>query len=856
MDSVIHKIKTKVSNVLPGNPLTREYDLGKQIGSAGPGMLWKLFAAKKRSTQQEATVWAFDKKSIDNYPKSQKESMIEILKYGVATLTRIKHPKVLSVLQPLEESRESLAFASEPLFSSLKSVISESTSNPKKSDTRDGFSLTDVEIKYGLLQLTEALTFLHSDCRRVHLNLVSEAVVINKYGLWKLAGFEFSKVVDHRSSDGQTEPSASVPMWQSSIMPACQPTLVASSPEAVLQGHVTPASDMFSLGMLIYSLCNRGQSLIPSENDYSAYRRDVKNLVSVYSGKIATLPENLREYVRMALSKDPDIRPTALQFSRTPYFEDAAMSVLRSVDNMYQLDNLARSQFYKSLPSTIHTLPKRLCLFRVFPQISEDFSNQHMVPFILPAVLQIMDLVTQQEFVQYMLPRLIPVMAMKEPIQILLVLLQNLRVLSEKFPAAEFRIHVLPMLHSSLDTDNKTVQELCLRSIPSIASLTELTTLKNAVLPRIQKLFFRTELLSTRLSCLMCIGKLLDHLDKWIVMDDVLTFLQQIRSREPSLLIAMLGIYRLAFSHEKLGISREKLATRVLPHLIPLSIEGSLNLKQYLAFAELIRDMCSQLEREQKAKLEQLHGIAEEPNILGVGTSMSNGWTSANSCATLMDQIMRTFVDSTSGLIDQTSEDKKPSAPPNSVSEHMSDLEIKPTVTLSLEQKRQLAAERSQQQRLQGQGLDAIQPTKKDPTSTKPTPRDLTSTLIESNLFEMANRANSIPSSRTFQPGLPLALVRPPATPYNDYISMPHYSVGAGLNLSATINPPTTRFPCTQARWDPPRNTTAGSYASFQQPTNHSLTEAAPFTPNLASAPSLTEQYKPLSKVDIDDLLS
>ncbi|OON21180.1 hypothetical protein X801_02927 [Opisthorchis viverrini] len=78
-------------------------------------------------------------------------------------------------------------------------------------------------------------------------------------------------------------------------------------------------------------------------------------------------------------------------------------------------------------------------------------------------------------------------------------------------------------------------------------------------------------------------------------------------------MLPLLSIYRLAFSHEKLGISREKLATRVLPHLIPLSIEGSLNLKQYLAFAELIRDMCSQLEREQKAKLEQLHGIAEEP---------------------------------------------------------------------------------------------------------------------------------------------------------------------------------------------------------------------------------------------------
>lgn len=79
------------------------------------------------------------------------------------------------------------------------------------------------------------------------------------------------------------------------------------------------------------------------------------------------------------------------------------------------------------------------------------------------------------------------------------------------------------------------------------------------------------------------------------------------------------GIYRLALSHERLGISREKLATRVLPHVIPLSIEGTLNLKQYNAYASLIRDMCSQLEREQCAKLEQVHGASEEPKWVWSG---------------------------------------------------------------------------------------------------------------------------------------------------------------------------------------------------------------------------------------------
>ena len=44
-----------------------------------------------------------------------------------------------------------------------------------------------------------------------------------------------------------------------------------------------------------------------------------------------------------------------------------------------------------------------------------------------------------------------------------------------------------------------------------------------------------------RLEVLVCLAKLLEYLDKWSVMDDVLTFLTDIRSREPKILVAVLG---------------------------------------------------------------------------------------------------------------------------------------------------------------------------------------------------------------------------------------------------------------------------------------------------------------------------
>lgn len=41
-----------LKNAVLGNPVTREFTIGQQIGSFGPGLLWKVFDGKKKSTGQ------------------------------------------------------------------------------------------------------------------------------------------------------------------------------------------------------------------------------------------------------------------------------------------------------------------------------------------------------------------------------------------------------------------------------------------------------------------------------------------------------------------------------------------------------------------------------------------------------------------------------------------------------------------------------------------------------------------------------------------------------------------------------------------------------------------------------------
>ncbi|ESO00805.1 hypothetical protein HELRODRAFT_192420 [Helobdella robusta] len=189
---VLNRLKTVVTNVLPvGNPITIELEIHGHRASGGPGMMWKIYDAVFKSSKQEASVFIFEKKQLDRFSKRERDHFIDILKRGVQQLTKLRHPKILSIVHPLEDSRESLAFATEPIFSSLANVLGshDNLPNPPPAYLKD-FTLFDVEIRYGLLQIVEGLSFLHSGAHIIHGNCCPESVYINKLGCWKLAGFE------------------------------------------------------------------------------------------------------------------------------------------------------------------------------------------------------------------------------------------------------------------------------------------------------------------------------------------------------------------------------------------------------------------------------------------------------------------------------------------------------------------------------------------------------------------------------------------------------------------------------------------------------------------------------------------
>lgn len=68
----------------------------------------------------------------------------------------------------------------------------------------------------------------------------------------------------------------------------------------------------------------------------------------------------------------------------------------------------------------------------------------------------------------------------------------------------------------------------------------------------------------------------------------------------------------MALTHKKLGITKEVMATKIIPFLMPLCIENGLSLAQFNALVTLLKDMVARVEAEHRTKLEQLNSIQQQ----------------------------------------------------------------------------------------------------------------------------------------------------------------------------------------------------------------------------------------------------
>lgn len=155
------------------------------------------------------SVWLLDKRlllaaSADS--PEEAEAALAAARAGAAALSRVRHPCLVRVIEPLEETRHVLALVTEGVWGTASELLTDysdtsSSSSSSSARAKEARSVSRLEVLHGLANVSRALAFLHRDSSAaapssssssgssaiVHRAVAPSAVVLTRSGGWKVS---------------------------------------------------------------------------------------------------------------------------------------------------------------------------------------------------------------------------------------------------------------------------------------------------------------------------------------------------------------------------------------------------------------------------------------------------------------------------------------------------------------------------------------------------------------------------------------------------------------------------------------------------------------------------------------------
>ncbi|KAI1141813.1 ARM repeat-containing protein [Hypoxylon sp. FL0543] len=655
--------------------INSNYSVSQTVTStAGP---WKIYDAKKKSTGKTYSVFVFERKSLESHGgslgrsgasafKRSVDEVVERLKKEASSLARLRHPSILELVEPVEETRGGLQFVTEAVTTSLASFLQEKDDQERAggvggrssryiTEDSDGtrrrreLEIDELEIQKGLLQISKALEFLHENAGLVHANLTPDAILINSKSDWKVSGLAFCS-----PPENSTKPTSVQPISLSEILNLdprlpryVQINLDYTSPDFVLDNNLTCSADMFSLGLLCVALYNSPhRSPIESSGSISAYKRLFTSSSTVPSSgngflSKRPLPRDLSAHVLPRLiTRRPAQRMTAREFQESEYFDNILVSTIRFLDAFPAKTPNEKAQFMRGLNKVLPSFPKSVMEKKVLPALLEELKDKDLLSLILQNVFKIMELLpsSRRAFSEKIRPRLKEIFVAnakqaqeKDPARDagLMVVLENAGRIAENSSGKEFKDDVLPIILAAIESPTPSLVDAALRSLPVILPVLDFSTIKNELFPVIAAVFSKTSSLAIKVrGCrafvILCGGSNesssaddgLDGLgpdkkkkassssalDKYTMQEKIVPLIKAIKTKEPAVMMAALDVLRVVGDNA----DADFVAMDILPILWSMSLGPLLDLKQFQSFMELIKSLSRRVEEEQMKKLQEL----------------------------------------------------------------------------------------------------------------------------------------------------------------------------------------------------------------------------------------------------------
>ncbi|KAH6615093.1 protein kinase domain-containing protein ppk32 [Boeremia exigua] len=705
--------------------ISGNYTLSAQPSSySGP---WKIYDAKKKSTGKAVSVFVFEKKSLEppggaglggrsgaSQLKRAHEEVIERLKKEASSLARLRHPSILELAEPVEETRGGgLMFATEPVTASLAGLLQEKDEQEKAGgvggrrsrfvvEESDGqkrrreIEIDELEIQKGLLQISKGLEFLHESAGLLHANLTPEAIFINAKSDWKISGLGFST-----PAENSTKPTSVTPISLSEVLnyDARLPRYVQlnidyTSPDFIMDGNLTPAADMFSLGLLIIALYNSPhQSPLEFNGSASSYKRAFSSSGSVPSKNnnfmsSQPLPREVANGVLDRLiTRRPAQRLNAKEFQQAQYFDNILVSTIRFLDSLPAKTPNEKSQFMRGLPRILNQFPKSVLEKKILPALLEEMKDRELLTLILQNVFKIITMLPsgKRAFTEKVVPKLRETFlattapaakgvaqerdSLKEAG--LMVLLENIQVAADNTGGKEFKDDILPVINYALESPTHSLVDAALRTLPIVLPILDFSTTKNELFPVIATIFAKTSSMGIKIRGLealktLCGGGNDDQndyqsdgltgmveapkaksssvsiLDKYTIQEKVVPLLKGIKTKEPAVMMAAHDVFK-AIAPQ---VDGDFLALDILPILWQFGLGPLLNLPQFQAYMTLIKSTSARVEQEQTRKLQELGANSTSATTRNEfmsfgGPPVSNGFDSNGGDDTNFEALVR-----------------------------------------------------------------------------------------------------------------------------------------------------------------------------------------------------------------------
>jgi len=674
--------------------ITSNYEISKQASSTVG--TWTVFDAKKKSTGSQASIFIFDKKSLEvnsngfgartsstSIRKAQDE-VVERLKKEASSLARLRHPSILQLVEPVEETRNGgLMFATEPIQCSLSAALAQKDRDSARagrgisrhiSDEGNGsralndVELDELEIQKGLLQVAKGLEFLHDSAKLVHGNLTPDAIIINAKSDWKISGLAFAGPPDGAEGH-QTVPQISLSevLHNDTRIPrSVQLDLDYTSPDFALDSNINFSADIFSLGLVILA-CYRQphRSPVETHGNQSTYKKIFSSASSAPSSANNyfcenSLPRELNVTLPRMLTRRPAQRLTANEFQQSDYFDNILVNTMRFLDAFPAKTSVEKSQFMKGLSRVMSQFPPSVLSKKILSVLLDEMKDRELLPLVMQNVFQIIKAIPSSKEVvsDKVLPRMREIFLSKSKSEerdtskeaALIVILNNIQLIAENCSAKQFKDDVLPIVHVAMESPTHSLTDAALQTLPVVLPLIDFSTVKHDLFPVVANVFSKTNSLSIKIQGLEALGVLcgvstgveksqaddysgtlpserqdknLSSLDKFTMQEKVVPLVKAIKTKEPAVMMAGLKVLR------QIGqvADTEFLALEVMPILWTFSLGPLLDLSQFRAFMEVIRSLSAKVEQEQSRKLGELStGRSTGSRIVSSAqTSLANG---------------------------------------------------------------------------------------------------------------------------------------------------------------------------------------------------------------------------------------